>query len=188
VGRLEIPRLKFSAIVLEGSDSGTLRLGVGRIPQTAEPGQRGNIVLSGHRDTFFRPLRGIKDGDRIVLVTPSGKFHYVVDWTTVVNPTDTRSLMPTPQAALTLVTCYPFHYVGPAPERFIVRARQVVPASVKTASFEEVGPHVSKTGNPSDDSSVGGVQPATRRDADHRRKPAAGHATGESTNRRRARA
>jgi sortase A len=185
VGRLEIPRLKFSAIVLEGSDNGTLRLGVGRIPETAETGQHGNIVLSGHRDTFFRPLRGIKDGDRISLVTPEGKFHYVVDWTTVVNPTDTRSLMPTPSAALTLVTCYPFHYVGPAPERFIVRARQVESASVKVASYEEVGPHVSETGNSSNNSSAGRLQPATRRHTDQRRKPTVGHATGRSTSRKR---
>ena|SRR5215472_10586591 len=185
VGRLEIPRLKFAAIVLEGSDDGTLRLGVGRIPETAEPGQKGNIVLSGHRDTYFRPLSGIKDGDRIVLVTPTGQFHYVVDWTTVVNPTDTRSLMPTSNPALTLVTCYPFHYVGPAPERFIVRARQVEPVTVKTASFEEVGPHVSKTGNSSDNSSAGGLQPATRHNANHRGKSTTGRATGRSTSRRR---
>jgi len=185
VGRLEIPRLKFSALVLEGSDNGTLRLGVGRIPETAEPGQKGNIVLSGHRDTYFRPLSGIKDGDRIVLVTPAGQFHYVVDWTTVVNPTDTRSLMPTSNPALTLVTCYPFHYVGPAPERFIVRARQVEPVTVKTASFEEVGPHVSQTGNTSDNSSAGGLQPATRHNAIHRGKSTAGRATGRSTSRRR---
>jgi len=125
VGRLEIPRLQFSAVVLEGSDSGTLRVAVGRIPETAEPGQRSNIVLAGHRDTFFRPLRGIRDGDTIRLVTPSGRYQYVVDWTKVVNPADTSSLLPTPGPVLTLVTCYPFHYVGPAPERFIVRARQV---------------------------------------------------------------
>jgi sortase A len=146
VGRLEIPRLKFSAIVLEGSDSGTLRLGVGRIPETADPGQKGNIVLSGHRDTFFRPLRNIRDGDRISLVTPSGRFQYVVDWTTVVNPSNTTSLMPTPKPALTLVTCYPFYYVGPAPERFIVRARQVEQATIKTVRYSE--PSESRTNPP----------------------------------------
>jgi sortase A len=139
VGRLEIPRLGFSAIVLEGSDSGTLRVGVGRIPQTADPGDKGNIVLSGHRDTFFRPLRGIRDGDKISLVTATGKYRYVVDWTTVVDPSNTSSLQPTPVPSLTLVTCYPFHYVGPAPQRFVVRARQVEPgpaASVKVASYQ----------------------------------------------------
>ena len=125
VGRIEIPRLGFSAVVLEGSDSGTLRVGVGRIPETADPGQKGNVVLAGHRDTFFRPLRGIHNGDRIEVTTPSGHFQYAVDWTAVVNPTDISVLKSTPQPALTLVTCYPFYYIGPAPKRFIVRARQL---------------------------------------------------------------
>ena len=124
-GRLEIPRLRFSAIVLEGSDSRTLRLGVGRIPGTAEPGQEGNLVLGGHRDTFFRPLRGIRAGDFITLATAAGPYRYVVEWTAVVDPRDTGSLQATPERSLTLVTCYPFYYVGPAPQRFIVRARQV---------------------------------------------------------------
>ena len=127
VGRLEIPRLQLSAIVLEGSDSRTLSRGVGRIPQTADPGQDGNVVLSGHRDTFFRPLRQIRAGDRVTLQTPMGLYRYVVEWTAVVNPSDTASLKATPDRSLTLVTCYPFRYVGPAPQRFIVRARQVAP-------------------------------------------------------------
>ena len=125
VGRLEIPRLRFSAIVLEGSDNRTLRLGVGRIPGTAEPGQQGNLVLGGHRDTFFRPLRGIRAGDFITLATTAGPYRYVVEWTAVVDPRDTGSLQATADRSLTLVTCYPFYYVGPAPQRFIVRARQV---------------------------------------------------------------
>jgi sortase A len=125
VGRLEIPRLGLSAVVLEGSDSKTLRVAIGRVMQTAEPGEQGNVVLGGHRDTFFRPLRQIRDGDEITLVTPGGRYQYVVDWTKVVKPTDTSSLAPTQQPALTLVTCYPFHFIGHAPERFIVRARQV---------------------------------------------------------------
>jgi sortase A len=139
IGRLEIPRLDFSAIVLEGSDSGILRVAVGRVQHTADPGQKGNLVLSGHRDTFFRPLRNIREGDQISLVTPSGRFKYVVDWTTIVNPTDTRVLQPTDKAALTLVTCYPFYFVGSAPQRFIVRARQVETDGGKTiqlASFQ----------------------------------------------------
>jgi sortase A len=146
VGRLEIPRLGFSAIVLEGSDSGTLRAGVGRIPETADPGQKGNVVLSGHRDTFFRPLRGIRNGDGIVLVTTGGRYRYVVDWTTVVDPSDTTSLKPTAAPALTLVTCYPFHYVGPAPQRFIVRARQVEREHVKLARYAGRDQTQSETG------------------------------------------
>jgi sortase A len=133
VGRLEIPRLRLSAIVLEGSDSRTLDLGVGRIMETAEPGESGNVVLSGHRDTFFRPLRGIRAGDRIAMVTRGGSYQYVVDWTKIVDPSDTATLKPTPGQSLTLVTCYPFRYVGPAPQRFIVRARQVVPGGIAAA-------------------------------------------------------
>jgi sortase A len=129
VGRLEIPRLQLSVVVLEGSDSRTLRRGVGRIPETADPGQNGNVVLSAHRDTFFRPLRQIRAGDRVTLQTPIGLYRYVVEWTAVVNPSDTASLKATPDRSLTLVTCYPFRYVGPAPQRFIVRARQVAPGA-----------------------------------------------------------
>jgi sortase A len=123
IGRLEIPRLGLSVVVLEGSDAGTLRLGVGRLPNSALPGDPGNVVLAGHRDTFFRSLREIRPGDRISLRTPEGTFPYTVDWTTVVNPTDTSVLLPTPAPSLTLVTCYPFYYIGSAPRRFIVRAR-----------------------------------------------------------------
>lgn len=92
---------------------------------TAEPGETGNVVLGGHRDTFFRPLRGIRRGDRITVTTTTGKYRYRVDWTRVVNPEQTELLQPTPDPALTLVTCYPFRYVGAAPQRFIVRARMI---------------------------------------------------------------
>jgi hypothetical protein len=96
------------------------------------PGELGNIVLAGHRDTFFRSLREIRPGDRISLRTPAGAFAFTVDWTRVVNPTDTSVILPTPSPALTLVTCYPFYYVGPAPERFIVRA--LPPSALSTAA------------------------------------------------------
>ena len=125
VGRLEIPRLHLSAIVLEGSDDRTLDRGVGRVSQTADPGQSGNVVLGGHRDTFFRPLRGIRTGDEIRVTTPAGRFRYRVDWTRVVDPKETDVLQATSAPSLTLVTCYPFRYIGSAPERFIVRARQL---------------------------------------------------------------
>jgi sortase A len=125
VGRLEIPRLKVSTIVLEGSDSRTLRLGVGLVSESAGPGESGNMVLGGHRDTFFRPLRRIHAGDRLTLVTPRGRYRYEVQWTSIIKPTDTSVLKPTRQPSLTLVTCYPFWYVGAAPERFVVRARLV---------------------------------------------------------------
>jgi hypothetical protein len=97
--------------------------------------------LGGHRDTFFRPLRNIQAGDQISLLTPEGSYQYVVDWTEVVKPTNTRPLMPTSQPSLTLVTCYPFYYVGAAPQRFIVRAHQAGtgPATADAATLAAPG-------------------------------------------------
>jgi sortase A len=122
VGRIEIPRLGVSAVIRAGSDARTLRLAVGHIPGTALPGQTGNIGLAGHRDTFFRRLRHVRADDDIRLVTTSGTFTFKVDTTTIVLPKDTWVLDPTPVSTLTLVTCYPFTYVGSAPKRFIVHA------------------------------------------------------------------
>jgi sortase A len=122
IGRIEISRLGVSAVVRTGSDAHTLQLAVGHIPGTALPGEPGNVGLAGHRDTFFRRLRDIEPDDRIRLITPSGRFEYRVQRTDVVSPSDVWVLAPTPTPTLTLVTCYPFTYIGAAPERFIVRA------------------------------------------------------------------
>jgi sortase A len=122
IGRIEIPRLSVSAIVRGGVDARTLRLAVGHIPGTALPGHAGNVGLAGHRDTFFRALRDIHSGDIIRMVTPTGAFMYRVDRTDVVQPRDVWVLDSTPSPALTLVTCYPFTFIGAAPERFVVRA------------------------------------------------------------------
>ena len=123
LGRLEIPRLAVSAIVRAGSDARTLRLAIGHIGGTALPGERGNIGLAAHRDTFFRRLGEIRVNDEVRLVTPEGTFTYRVDGTRIVDPQDTWVLNPTTESALTLVTCYPFRYIGSAPQRFIVRAQ-----------------------------------------------------------------
>ena len=123
LGRLEIPRLGMKIIVDEGVSTRVLRRAVGHVPQTALPGEWGNIVLAGHRDTFFRPLRNIQAGDAIALETPAGNFEYRVESIVVTSPTDVALLKPTEDRMLTLVTCFPFYYVGPAPRRFIVRAR-----------------------------------------------------------------
>jgi sortase A len=122
IGRIEIPRLRVSAIVRVGSDAKTLRLAVGHIPGTALPGHVGNVGLAGHRDTFFRRLRSIRTDDEIRITTPAETFTYRVERTDVVRPTDTWVLEPTAEPTLTLVTCYPFTYVGSAPKRFIVSA------------------------------------------------------------------
>ena len=122
VGRIEIPRLGVSAVIRAGSDGRTLRLAVGYIPGTALPGDRGNFGLAGHRDTFFRKLRDINPDDEIRIVTTDGVFRYYVQRTNIVMPEDVWVLNPTDYPALTLVTCYPFNYIGSAPKRFIVRA------------------------------------------------------------------
>lgn len=123
IGRIEIPRLDVSAIVRAGVDARTLRLAVGHIPGTAVPGDPGNAGLAGHRDTFFRRLEDVRPGDTIRVVTPGATHVYLVERTDVVQPEDVWVLDPTATPVLTLVTCYPFTYVGLAPERFIVRAR-----------------------------------------------------------------
>jgi len=125
VGRIEIPRLGVSAIVLEGVDSKTLRRGVGHIPETPLPGSGGNVGLAAHRDSFFRGLKDIRKNDIIQVRTLEGDFRYRVEWTQIVKPEDTEVLDDGPVPALTLVTCYPFYYVGSAPKRFIVHANRV---------------------------------------------------------------
>ncbi len=124
IGRLEIPRLELSAIVIEGDDSKTLRRAVGHIPGTPLPGQTGNVAITGHRDTFFRPLRKVRLNDLIVLTTLEGEYRYRVISTRVVSPDNIAVLNAGDGEILTLVTCYPFYFVGSAPNRFIVRARR----------------------------------------------------------------
>jgi len=124
IGLLEIPRLNVSTVVLEGDDAHALRLGAGHVPGTALPEQSGNVAIAAHRDTFFRPLRHIAPNDRITLQTPDGAFQYVVESTEIVPPTDVAVLAPSHRAELTLVTCYPFYYIGSAPLRFIVHAKR----------------------------------------------------------------
>jgi sortase A len=121
VGRLEIPEIGLEVMVLNGADARTLRRGAGWLPYTARPGS-GNAAIAAHRDTYFRPLRRIKQGDIIHLTTLDGRYDFRVDWTAVVDPADTAVLGSTAKPTLTLITCYPFYYAGEAPQRFIVRA------------------------------------------------------------------
>ena len=124
IGRLEIPRLGLSAILMEGTTGKTLRRAVGHIAGTALPGGPGNVGVSGHRDTFFRPLRNIRKNDIITLTTVNGEYRYRVVFTQVVRPENVAVLNATGNEVLTLVTCFPFYFVGPAPYRFIVRAER----------------------------------------------------------------
>jgi sortase A len=125
IGRLEIPRINISVIVLEGSDSSVLDIAAGHIPGTALPGWTGNIGIAAHRDTFFRSLREIRLQDRLTFRTRGGIFEYGVASTEVVEPSDMGVLRQGTDEELTLVTCYPFNYIGAAPKRFIVHARQL---------------------------------------------------------------
>lgn len=136
IGRIEIPRLHFSAIVAEGIGKTTLRHAVGHIPGTPLPGELGNVGLAGHRDTFFRALKDLKTGDEIQLSTPGGNFRFVVESLLIVEPDNVRVLAPSSENVLTLVTCYPFSYLGAAPKRWIVRARQVSPQTAPPSSVE----------------------------------------------------
>ena len=124
LGRIEIPRLGMMVAILEGTKSRTLRLGVGHIKGTAFPGEPGNIGIAGHRDTFFRGLRDIRSSDEIQIQTANGLSRYEVDWVRIVAPETIGVLAPSPESAITLVTCYPFHYIGAAPERFVVHAHK----------------------------------------------------------------
>ena len=125
IGRLEIPRIGLSAVVAEGDDENTLKVAVGHLPDTPLPWQEGNAALAAHRDTFFRPIGRIRVGDDIRLATPRGAFRYRVTRHTVVDPGELWVLDASSGAALTLITCYPFDFVGPAPRRFVVHATRI---------------------------------------------------------------
>jgi|SRR5665213_1562360 len=125
LGSIRIPRIGISSAIVEGADDHTLGLSVGHIPGTAVPGREGNVALAGHRDTFFRGLRNIHSQDEILLTTSGGTHLYEVESMHVVAPEDVSVLNDVGRPLLTLVTCYPFYYVGSAPERFIVQAHPI---------------------------------------------------------------
>jgi sortase A len=125
IGEIQVPRLGLKAIVVQGDSPRILRRAVGHLLKTALPGESGNIALAGHRDTFFRPLRQIRPGDLVTFDVPGQHFRYEVDSTRVVSPREWRVLRTSTGRDLTLITCFPFSYVGPAPDRFIVHAREI---------------------------------------------------------------
>jgi len=122
LAKLSIPRLHTQLFVVEGDGSAQLRRGPGHVAGTVMPGQEGNCIIAGHRDTHFRVLKDIRKGDEIVLQTRGGQYTYRVEGTQVVSPSDRAPLEPTHDAELHLITCYPFYYLGSAPKRFVVRA------------------------------------------------------------------
>jgi sortase A len=122
---LRIPKIRLEVPVLPGTEDRTLDRGLGHIEHTAEPGTEGNVGVAGHRDGFFRGLKDVAVGDTIELDTLHGKEAYRVERMWVVEPDDVSVLDPTSTPTLTLVTCYPFYFIGSAPQRFIVRAVRV---------------------------------------------------------------
>lgn len=131
VGRLVVPRLRIRAIVREGTGGEVLSVALGHVPGTALPGQSGNIGVAGHRDTLFRSLRKVRRNDLIQFQTVRGDYLYRVQSTEVVAPRDTSVLTAGQYPGITLVTCYPFNYIGSAPDRFIVKARQVARPAIQ---------------------------------------------------------
>jgi sortase A len=125
IGELQVPRLRLKAIVAEGVSPRILRRAVGHIPNTAMPGESGNIGLAGHRDSFFRALRDVRVGDVISIRTMTQELRYEVQSVRIVSPHDTSVLTGSPATELTLITCFPFDYIGAAPDRFVVRARKI---------------------------------------------------------------
>ena len=125
LGQLEIPRIGLSVMVVEGDSASILRRAAGHVEGTGLPGGPGNVAIAAHRDTFFHSLRDIRNRDLITLNTLKGSYLYEVESVEVVESGQTDVLLDSPHPTLTLITCYPFYYVGPAPKRFVVRARQV---------------------------------------------------------------
>lgn len=124
VGMLDVPRLQLTTPVIEGDDDTTLKRAVGHLPDTPMPWENGNSALAGHRDGLFRPLKDVKVGDEIRFRTTRDEFRYRVTKTSIVKPDDVSVLESKSRAGLTLITCYPFYYVGSAPKRFIVHAER----------------------------------------------------------------
>lgn len=133
VGRLRIPRLGVDVAVFEGVTDAVLRMGPGHVPRTALPGGQGNCVIAAHRDGFFRPLRHARAGDRVVLSTASGDVEFRLWKRRVVEPTEVAALRPTKRPRLTLLTCYPFSWIGPAPSRLIWVAVPAAPSPIRRA-------------------------------------------------------
>jgi sortase A len=123
---LRIPKIRLEVAVLPGTDTFVLNRAVGHIEGTARPGAEGNSGIAGHRDGFFRGLKDIARGDAIELETLEGREMYRVERAWIVDPEDIAALDPTTTRSLTLVTCYPFYFIGSAPQRFIVRAVRAV--------------------------------------------------------------
>jgi LPXTG-site transpeptidase (sortase) family protein len=136
---LEIPRLKISSVVLSGENDAVLDVAIGHLTDTPVPWEPGNSAFAAHRDGLFRPLKGVRIGDEIRLRSAQGDFSYRVRETKIVNPDDLSVLAATPTQTLTLITCYPFNYVGSAPQRFVVHADKTKNEELRTKNGTKNG-------------------------------------------------
>ncbi len=135
--KVSIPKINLDAIVVEGASRKQLAIGPGHITTTALPGQSGNAVITGHRDTFFRHIFELDKGDEILVRRNGQTFHYEVTGKKIVHPEDVSVLDPTPDAQLTLITCYPIYYIGPAPKRLVIFSKLVESAGAQPAESAE---------------------------------------------------
>jgi sortase A len=129
VGMLDVPRLQMTTPVVEGDDDHTLKRAVGHLPDTPMPWESGNSAMAGHRDGLFRPLKDVKVGDEIRFRTTRDEYVYRVTKTSIVQPDDVSVLESKQGTSLTLITCYPFYYVGSAPQRFVIHAERQAPST-----------------------------------------------------------
>jgi len=136
IGRLEIPRIALTVLVREGVDAASLRKAVGHLPSSSPLGESGNFVVLGHRDTFFRPLRDIALGDLVRMRTREGVIEYEVESVFVVEPDQALTMEVKTGSYATLITCFPFNFVGPSPRRFVVRARRRMEPHVQRQQTE----------------------------------------------------
>lgn len=125
IGKLEVPRIGLSVMVREGVDDETLRRAAGHVPSTALPGEPGNLVILGHRDTYFRGLHRLEKGDAVIVSTLRGRFTYQIESMQVMDPGGIHLDAPASESIATFITCFPFKYIGPAPQRFVARARLI---------------------------------------------------------------
>jgi LPXTG-site transpeptidase (sortase) family protein len=132
--RLSIPKIDLDAVVVEGASRKQLAVAPGHLKDTATPGENGNAVITGHRDTFFRHIYELNKGDNIVIRRRGEVYKFEVTGRKIVDPQDVTVLRKSKDARLTLITCYPTYYIGPAPERLVVFSRLVERSSQEAAS------------------------------------------------------
>jgi len=148
VGILRIAKIKLEVPILEGTDSLSLNRGVGHVSGTANPGEAGNLAIAGHRDGFFRGLKDVSLGDTVEVASLQETETYIVDRITVVDPSDVSVLQARTRSSLTLITCYPFHYIGSAPKRYIVQASVIDPVPANLLVRTELGSSAVSVGSP----------------------------------------